>query len=488
MATLRFTVRDTGIGFPQNRADSLFEPFVQADGSSTRRFGGTGLGLTISKQLAGMMGGQIGAESEEGKGSTFWFTAVFEKQPDSVAPSCNPEADLLNARVLVVDDNATNRTLVRKLLITYGCRAEEAADQDSALNILRRAALAGDPFKAALLDVKLTAGNGDEFRTRFVQDPQLSLTALVLMTDFGHLLDDIRLGELGFSGQISKPIWEQTLRDTLIALGKKEGGSAASSSAVMQPATADASKLTARILLAEDNRTNQIVAAAMLNKLGYKADIVSSGAAAIESLRRADYDVVLMDCEMPEMDGYEATRRIRDGRAATGNPNIAIIAVTADAMSGDREKCLEAGMSDYLPKPIDPRELGVLLQKWLTGTRKVNEDETAETIFNGAEFLDRLMGDKSLAAKVIAGFLGDAPRLLGRLKSAVDEGDADESRLLAHSLKGAAATLSANALHRLCSEAQELVIAGKLKDVLALLPRMEEQLEVFKAALQQAGW
>jgi PAS domain S-box-containing protein len=488
MATMRFTVRDTGIGFPQDRADALFEPFVQADGSSTRRFGGTGLGLTISRQLAEMMGGRIGVKSEEGKGSTFWFTAVFEKQPDPVTPILDPKPQLLNARVLVVDDNDTNRALVRKLLVTYGCRPDEAADQDTALNALRQAAQAGDPFKIALLDIKLTTANGDDLRARIVAEPPLKPTALVLMTDFGHLLDEIRLGKLGFSGQISKPIWEQTLRDTLVGLGEKGSKSAASGAIAMQPSTAFAAKGQGRVLLAEDNRTNQIVAAAMLNKLGYSADIVGSGAAAIESLREAEYDLVLMDCEMPEMDGYEATRRIRDGRAGTLNPNIPIIAVTADAMSGDREKCLEAGMSDYLAKPIASGQLAELLQKWLIGTSGADPETTTDAVFNQVEFLDRLMGDKSLAAELIAGFLGDAPRLLRKLKSAIEAGDADESRLQVHTLRGAAATVAANSLQKICSEAQAMVVAGQMKGVLGLLPRMEEEFEMFKAALQQAGW
>jgi PAS domain S-box-containing protein len=488
MATLRFTVRDTGIGFPQDRADALFEPFVQADGSSTRRFGGTGLGLTISKQLAEMMGGRIGVDSEEGKGSTFWFTAVFEKQPAAVAPIPDPNPQLLNARVLVVDDNATNRVLVRKLLVTYGCRPDEAADQDNALHALRQAAKAGDPFKVALLDIKLTAMNGDDLRARILAEPPLRPTALVLMTDFGHLLDEIRLGKLGFSGQISKPIWEQTLRDTLVGLGEKGCKSAASGAIAVQPSTALAAKSQGRVLLAEDNRTNQIVAAAMLNKLGYSADIVGSGAAAIESLRETDYDLVLMDCEMPEMDGYEATRRIRDGRAGTLNPNIPIIAVTADAMSGDREKCLEAGMSDYLAKPIDSARLAEVLQKWLIGASGADPETTTDAVFNQVEFLDRLMGDKSLAAELIAGFLGDAPRLLRKLKSAIEAGDADESRLQVHTLRGAAATVAANSLQKICSEAQAMVVAGQMKGVLGLLPRMEEEFEMFKAALQQAGW
>ena len=364
-ATLRFTVRDTGIGFRQDRASTLFEPFVQADGSSTRRYGGTGLGLTISKQLVEMMGGQIGVESQEGKGSTFWFTGVFEKQPQLSAP-------------------------------------------------------------------------------------------------------------MGATGNADTP--SATLADP-------------------QPMAAGANR-QARILLAEDNLTNQTVAKAMLNKLGYNADVVANGAEALEALREADYDLVLMDCGMPEMDGYETTRCIRERRAGTRNPHIPIIAITADAMTGDRDKCLQAGMSDYIAKPVEPRKLAEVLEKWLNPPASGGEGSPparqlpaiTEAVFNQDDLLARLMGDKDLASKVIAGFLDDAPRQLRALKKMLEEGDADGARRQAHSLKGATATVSAEALRALCSETQEEAAAMDFSRALALLPRLREQFELLKATLKDSGW
>ena len=494
-ATLRFTVSDTGIGFRQNQAAALFEPFVQGDGSRTRRYGGTGWGLTISKQLVEMMGGQIGVESEEGKGSRFWFTAVFEKQLRSNAPGTEVQPSLRDARVLVVDDNATNRSLVCRLLRFWGCRPEGCADGSSALAILRQAAQGADPFGFALLDMSLAGMDGEELGRRIAADGQLQQTALVLMTGFDRQSDGARLQALGFAGHVSKPIWEHSLRQALLALGAKRCGSIAPAKYVVQPRKAARANGLARILVAEDNLTNQEVAVAMLKKLGYRADLVANGVEALEALRQADYDVVLMDCEMPEMDGYEATRRIRDLQTGTRNPCIPIIALTADAITGDRDKCLRAGMNDYLAKPVEPRQLADLLEKWRippTGAevRPPADPSPAkpEAVFNQEELLTRLMGDKDLAHKVIAGFLNDVPRQLGALKSRLDAGDAQGARLQAHTLKGAAATVSAEALRALCGEAQEAAAAGDLSRAWVLLPRLEEQFERLKATLKQSGW
>ena len=500
-ATLRFTVSDTGIGFQQDRASALFEPFIQADGSSTRRYGGTGLGLTISKQLVEMMGGQIGVESDEGKGSRFWFTAVFEKQPRPSAPATGVQSSLLGAKVLVVDDSATNQSLVHSILSSWGCRSEESADGDSALAILRQAAQGADPFQIALLDMSLPGMDGEELGRRIAADPQLKHTALVLMTGFGRNSDLARLQALGFAGHVIKPIWERTLREALLALRAKGNGVAAPGEQVGQPPSTVRANRQARILLAEDNLTNQEVAVAMLKKLGYSADLVANGAAALEALRKADYDVVLMDCEMPEMDGYEATKRIRDLRAGTRHPRIPIIAITADAMTGDRDRCLQAGMSDYIAKPVELRILAVVLEKWLNPPASAGEVSTRagqspanteavfnQTVFNQEDLLARLMGDKDLASKVIAGFLDDAPRQLRTLKKMLEEGDAVGARRQAHALKGAAATMSAEALRALCSEAQDAAASMDLSRALALLQRLQEQFELLKTTLRQSGW
>ena len=416
------------------------------------------------------------------------------------------QPSLLGAKVLVVDDSATNRSLVRSILSSWGCRPEESADGDSALAILRQAAQGADPFQIALLDMSLPGMDGEELGRRIAADPQLKHAALVLMTGFGRNSDLARLQALGFSGHVIKPIWERTLREALLALRARGNGTVAPGEHVAQPPSTVRANRQARILLAEDNLTNQEVAVAMLRKLGYSTDLVANGTAALEALRKADYDAVLMDCEMPEMDGYEATKRIRDLRAGARHPRIPIIAITADAMTGDRDKCLQAGMSDYLAKPVELRQLADILEKWLNTAASAGEvsppggqppanpeavfNRTVfnQRVFNQEDLLARLMGDKSLASEVIAGFLDDAPRQLRTLKKMLEEGNADGARRQAHTLKGAAATMSAEALRALCAEAQDAAASMELSRALALLPRLQEQFELLKTTLKQSGW
>ena len=489
-ATLSFVIRDTGIGFPQDRAAALFEPFVQADGSKTRRYGGTGLGLTISKRLTEMLGGKIGAESKEGSGSTFWFTAVLEKRPRLQSALNEAPLDLRNARALVVDDNAANREIVSELLASWGCRTENCADGESALAILRQAVQTGEPFQFALLDLSLPGANGEVLAKRIAADPQLKGAALLLMTDFGSENDSARLLSLGVAGRVQKPIWEQTLREALIAASAQGIAITGASKNIVLAPSAAAEKRKARILLAEDNPVNQEVAMAMLERLGYSADRVCNGVEALEALARGDYDLVLMDCLMPEMDGYEATRSIRQGTSSARNPSVPIIAVTADAMAGDRERCLGAGMSDYLAKPIELQKLSGVIDKWLAAPPSTAQPAPGGTdvLFNQDEMLARLMGDKKLAGKVIAAFLIDTPRQLLILKSKLKAGDAPAAQMLAHSLKGAAATLSAEPMRKLCFEMQEAAAAKELDRASALLPLLEEQFKFLEAALKKLEW
>jgi PAS domain S-box-containing protein len=508
-AVLRFTVTDTGIGFSQERAGSLFEPFVQGDDSSTRRFGGTGLGLAISKQLVEMMGGEMGVESEEGKGSTFWFTAVFEKQADQSLPTTGMPARLRGAKVLVVDDNATNRAVLCRLLKSWGCRARCVTDGESALAELREGARDADPYRLALIDMSGAGNVGEALGRAIAAEPELHETALLAMTGFGRAGDGMWLRELGYAGQVSKPVGEGNLRAALRAL---EGeGKARSLGGRNAPRTGTAGSgavgglRSARILVAEDNIINQDVALAILRKLGARVELVGNGLEALAALRSGDYDLVLMDCEMPEMDGYEATRRIRDAQTGVRDPQIPVIAFTADAVSGDREKCVEAGMNDYLAKPVDPRRLAEVLGKWILRRELEPEvssrgiaifephampifDANAAPIFDRGAMLDRMMGDRSLARKVIGGFLREAPRQLSALRKGLRQGDAAEVRRQAHSMKGGAATISAERLREPCGAMEEAAAEGNLERAAEMMPRMEEQMELLAETLRREGW
>jgi len=379
-ATVRCSVRDTGIGIPADQMDRLFQSFSQVDASTTRTHGGTGLGLAISRQIAELMGGQIGVESQEGTGSTFWFTAVLDKQPAGSRQAPVELEDIEGLRLLVVDDNATNRRILRTYLAAWGCRAAEATCADEAIAALRTAADEGDPFRIALLDYLMPGMDGETLGRQIKDDPELRNVVLVMLTSAGQRGDAKRMREAGFAAYLVKPVKQSQLLDCLRTItGKSEdSGRAPSEAIVTRHSLTEDRKRRIRILLAEDNIMNQKLALRILDaKLGYRANAVANGKEAIESLSRQDYDLVLMDCQMPEMDGYEAARAIRDPNSPVRNHNIPIIAMTANAMKGDREKCLAVGMDDYVAKPINLQELADAIERNLSGRDVVCVDNAA---------------------------------------------------------------------------------------------------------------
>jgi CheY-like chemotaxis protein len=327
--------------------------------------------LAISKQLAELMGGAIGVvspstpfrEKGEAAGSMFWFTTVFEKQDDKRIVEPTPMSDLSGVRVLVVDDNDTNRLLVTTLLRRWGCRFEEASDGKGALDRLLEATGGGDPFDVALLDMLMPGMDGAELGRRIGENPAFRETQLIMMTSLGERGERARLADLNFAGYLTKPLRQSQLQECLASvLGRtKPVATVQPRRRVALSTEARSIKRGARILLAEDNVINQLVALKILGKLGYRADAVANGLEVIKALETIPYDLVLMDCQMPEMDGFEATRAIRNSKT-----DIPIIAMTANAMKGDRELCLEAGMNDYLSKPVKPVELAAALERWLS--------------------------------------------------------------------------------------------------------------------------
>ncbi|MFP4192704.1 MAG: PAS domain S-box protein, partial [Candidatus Hydrogenedentota bacterium] len=353
---LRFMVRDTGRGIPADKFDTLFDKFIQVDASTTRQFGGTGLGLAISKELAEIMGGKIGADSVEGKGSEFWFTARFAKQPGQAKAEA-PSADLRGTRVLIVDDNATNREILTRQLTAWEMRPDEAASGAAALEALPQAIAGGDPFHAAIIDMQMPGMDGEAVGRAIQGDPRLAQTRMVMLTSLGARGDSSRFAEIGFHAYLTKPVRRDELKKVLaLALGNKDASHAEPRPIATRHSAREAFKdvdnRKARILVAEDNTTNQQVALGILKNLGLRADAVANGEEALKALEDIPYDLVLMDVQMPEMDGLEATRRIRDPHSPVRNHCIPIVAMTAHAMEGDREACLKAGMDDYVPKPV----------------------------------------------------------------------------------------------------------------------------------------
>jgi len=378
--TVRFSVTDTGIGIPEDYAGFLFKSFTQADASITRKYGGTGLGLAISKQLAELMGGRMGVESEKGKGSTFWFTVLLGKQPEDRKPEVVIPEDIRGQRILIVDDHATNRLVLRELLRSWDCRFEEAENGDQALERLREALAENNPFRIALVDMQIPVMDGATLGRKIKADPDLNATRLIMLTSAGKRGDASRLKAIGFSAYLNKPVKKSHLYDCLVTvLGIPSTPSKERSIPIItRYGLEEARKKRVRILVAEDNVVNQKVALRILQKLGYRADAVADGREAVMALEAIPYDVVLMDVQMPQMDGFEATGVIRDPASRVRNHRIPVIAMTAHAMKGDREKCLEAGMDDYVSKPVTALALNEILEKYLQG-------ETISTLPAGPE-------------------------------------------------------------------------------------------------------
>ncbi len=372
---IHFAVKDTGVGIPLEVQAKLFHAFTQADSSTTRRFGGTGLGLAISKQLVIMMDGQIGVESTPGKGSTFWFTANFEKPARDQPPVAGDRDGWSNLRVLVVDDNETSRQILRHQIFAWKLQRGSAADGHEALQVLRSAAAEGRPYDIALLDVEMPEMDGLTLARMIKAETALAATRLIALTPLGHALAADEMQAAGIDASLSKPVKHSRLFDCLVGvIGKSEAADLSAHKPGATPAPAVSAELRtrlegARVLLAEDNAVNQKVAIALLKKLGCSAEAVGNGIEVIEALQRIPYSLIFMDCQMPEMDGYEATRLIRKREADTGQAcpwkaPIHIIALTASAMQGDREKCLAVGMNDYITKPVRLVEIQAALERW----------------------------------------------------------------------------------------------------------------------------
>ncbi|MCY2988187.1 MAG: response regulator [Planctomycetota bacterium] len=472
--TLRFTVSDTGIGIPQEHQGTLFSLFTQVDGSTTRKYGGTGLGLAISKQLAELMGGQIGFDSQPGTGSTFWFTAVFAQPSGESQREAASLANLYGTKVLVVDDYDTNRLLVTTLLQDWGCRSAEAADGAAALAALRQAAGAGDPFRIAVLDMHMPGMDGAELGRQIKREPALAETQLIMMTSLG-VRGHVAAGEPAiFSACLTKPLRQAQLHECLTRI-VGWAGDVAAARVVTRPTAAGTRSRLGRILVAEDNPTNQLVAVRMLQKLGYRADAVANGQEAVDALQSRPYELVLMDCQMPEMDGFEATRQIRAGASGRLAVNVPIIALTAHAMREDRQRCLAVGMNDYLPKPVQREKLAEMLDRWLPSAA---EDE-ARTELGQAR-------DSANASPTQPGAPGKTlPAQLDQLAANITAGHSDQVEQQAHKIRGAAATMEAVALRQVAAVMEAAGKAGDLEQLRQLLPQLRQQFELLQAKLNE---
>lgn len=493
---MKVSVVDTGIGIPADRIASIFAPFTQGDGSIIRRFGGTGLGLSISAHLARMMGGGIEVDSSPGKGSTFVFRFRIALHADS---SCTPASSLSGVeglRVLLLDSHPVRRSMMAGLLESWGCACTIAADGGSALAMAAGYAREGRVLDVVVVDDGFEGVPAFELCRRFRSGMGGRELRIIVMHSYG------RRGQASLPFEqiadvcLHKPLRRKELLDALAGSGQlampATGGQLAAGGA---GGPLDIPPPRARILVVEDSVVNQQVAVSMLRKAGFDPEVAANGFEAIELIGRNPYDLVFMDCQMPGLDGFEATRMIRDGCSGEGNRRLPIVAMTANAMVGDRERCIEAGMDDYISKPVRKQDFLRMLEKFLQYRQAFPEwfagpaDLLAEDkVFDEQEMLQRLDQDAFIAHEVIAQFMHDAPVQIAGIRQALPDGDADRMRLLAHTIKGAAATIGAARLSAMALAVEQALRTGGPEEAGPSVDGLEQQLAELRDELLRSGW
>ncbi|MGA3007803.1 MAG: response regulator [Opitutaceae bacterium] len=479
----RIEVRDTGIGITAEAQRQLFQPFLQADGgAATRHYGGTGLGLAIARQLIELMGGSIGVKSEPSRGSTFWCELSLPKL-SSHGPVALP-AIPAGMAVLVVDDNATTRRIITAQLAQMGIAVEAAVDAADALTRLQARQKAGRSFQAALLDHRMPGEDGVALAQKIRSDIALRGTKLIMLTSASHLGEAKELRALGIGAFLIKPVRAMRLRQNLSRLlaSSPVKGDKAGTGGRAQPRR----ESILRALVVEDNFVNQKVAQRQLEKLGHRVEVANNGARALEMLALQKYDVVIMDCQMPILDGYETTRCIRAGQVPNLDRRVPIIALTAYAMESDRQKCLAAGMNEFISKPIRYEELKASIERVLAkpmreASSQVGAHSSAGFVVLDLAQFERLTGlqdedDPRFLANLIDLFLRETPKRIRDLAACATKGDARATRQLAHTVKGACDNFGGRALQALCLEIEECARAGNLKKAAALIGRLEPEL------------
>lgn len=519
-ACLKFSIRDTGIGIPKNKIDLIFEKFSQADSSITRNYGGTGLGLAISKELIQLMGGTIGLQSEEGKGSEFWFTAQFKKQKNIKTLEIPISKEWENIHALIVDNNLNSCKILAKTLTSWGMIASSAQDTTNANRLLYQALDSPNPISLLFVDMQMPGIDSKAFIQSVQSDYRFKQVSIIMLTALG-IRDTSNLSDIGLNILLSKPIRSEELKDALLnSLSKQEidwFDSICNSTIKPNKKNLDIFfDPDTQILLAEDNLTNKTVTLELLKKIGLTADTVMNGKEAITLLERFSYDLIIMDVQMPVMDGIEATKKIREKESAiqavkgTKKEHIPIIAMTAHAMQGDREKFLSLGMDDYISKPILSEELISILAKWLIKPRGISKrikkqryeekkentsskESTASLsktplhplVFNIEKFLERLYDDEHLAKNILATFLADMPLQIKELYYSIEKGDIVNAEIKAHAIKGAAANIGGELLQSLAFKMETAGKVGNLAELKKLIPHLEAQFHKLKGKIEE---
>lgn len=489
--TLKFHVRDTGVGIPKEKQSSLFESFTQVDASTTRKFGGTGLGLAISRKLVELMGGVIGLESREGIGSEFWFSVPFRIQ-EMQERDLTVTVDLSDKKIIVVDDNATNRSILKSQFAKWGADVTCAHDGPSALSIMNEAHTENRLFDLGILDMQMPGMDGESLGRVIKMNPLLKSIQLIMMTSLGLRGDANRMLEIGFDAYLTKPVRERELRHTISMVLNKKKGRQEEKAIITRHTVRERFDERTQILLAEDNLTNQKVALGMLKRYGLNAEAVMNGQEAVDALKTKNYDIVLMDVQMPEVDGFEATELIRNPSTGVLNPNVPIIAMTAHAMQKDRDKCLASGMDDYISKPVNPERLCEILKKWIPEQETdhpvldratlpgINPSELQGQPVDWRKLSQRLMDDRELAREIVQTFIDEYPEHSRRLNRAIKTEDRETVRLEAHSVNGAACNLEMHPMTRLAASLESQAQTASLLELEAIVQNMDREFDRIK--------
>lgn len=498
---IRFSIRDTGPGIPEQHHQRLFDRFEQEDSSTTRRHGGTGLGLAICKQLAEMMEGEIGVESQMNVGSEFWFTAKFKVGRKATELPTIKNTD--GKKVLVVDDNRTNREIISKQLREHGLTVLETPHGNTALELLHKHYQQQESIDVILIDMQMPEMDGSQLAEAIRKQPEFDIMPMILMSSVARRGDAKQAHQQGFSAYLPKPVRRQDLYDALVIVLNGEMKQA--QPLLTRHSLREARKWSAKILLVEDNLTNQQVAKGILSKMGHQVNIAENGLEAIEHLKQQTFDLALMDIQMPEMDGYQATALIRDPNSPVIQHQIPIIAMTAHAMQGDREKCIEHGMNDYLTKPINVKALDALLKRWLPDLNqaqkttseqelsewsaqsqpKESDNELTELVFDYQALSARLMDDDELVKEVISGFLADMPSQIEDLKNKLDTQNQETIVAQAHKIKGATANIGGLQLSAIAADLEKSAKQGDMDKSTRLMPELENQFDQLKATIEE---
>ncbi len=493
---LYFSVHDTGIGVPVEKQRVIFEAFSQGDGSTTRKYGGTGLGLAISKQLIELFGGRIGLQSIPGQGSTFWFLLPVEPPVTELPAQSGSVAHLKGIRVLIVDDNATNRSILSHQIRAWGMVSDLAENGFEALDMMRAAAGGSDPYQLLLVDFQMPGMDGLELGRRVMEDPSLASTRMILLTSYREKNHEEKAINHGFAAYLAKPVRQASLLACLVKAVTREEPVPGHSPEAFSPDSGpriNTPEKPARgiILLAEDNVVNQRVTLGMLTKLGYQVDVVNNGLEALERLSRKTYSAVLMDCQMPEMDGFEATQAIRELERTTG-AHVPIIAITANAMQGDRERCLNGGMDGYVSKPIRASDLGDLIEQLTrensTGTDMSNGEQSSTDAFDLNAALDRVEGDRDLLVELAELFLEDSASLMEEILSSLKRKDHLALERSAHKLKGSVGNFCSKEAFETAFQVETAARDGDLDSAGTAVSQLEQSMGSLRSALSQLAY